>query len=146
MVNARESHGNSYGVFISPEGCGTLAGGKTPGYRAVTLRPGRALESTIACPIRFISPIRPIPSRHPGCEPLIRVEHSLKSPLSPTRHKPIIRLENKGIKPKSNRHKPKYFPRLVVVCTMAVTQRAGACRAVAPRRWVASHRYLLPLN
>jgi hypothetical protein len=42
-----------------------------------------------------------------GHEPLIRVDHTLISPLSPTCYRPIIRLENKGIKPKSNRHKPK---------------------------------------
>ena len=43
-------------------------------------------------------------SPHPN-QPLIKVDNS----LSPTNHKPIIRPENKGIKPKSNHHKPKKF-------------------------------------
>jgi len=60
MVNARNSHGNAYAVFISPEGWWTLAGGNTPDSRPTRLRPGRALES-ILHPIRPISPIRPIP-------------------------------------------------------------------------------------
>jgi hypothetical protein len=38
------------------------------------------------------------------CGPLIKVENSLKPPLSPTCYRPLIRPENKGIKPKSNRH------------------------------------------
>ena len=77
----------------------------------------------------LINPIRPIPLHYPptnlhpkstfayskstvnlGCEPLIKVENGLRPPLPPTRHKPIIRPENKGIKPKSNRHKPKILP------------------------------------
>jgi len=48
-----------------------------------------------------------------GCEELIRVENGLRAPLSPTCHRPIIWPENKGIKPKSNRHKPKNLSRLI---------------------------------
>ena len=61
MVNAKDSHGNAYGILISPKGWRTLAGGNTPGNDRETLRPGRALESILRCPIRPISPIRPIP-------------------------------------------------------------------------------------
>ncbi len=108
MVNARDSHGNAYGPFISPEGWRTLAGGNTPGNRPTTLRPGGALESIVGYPIRPISPICPIPLHHPqtnphpkstlanpkstvdlGCEPLIRVENGLRPPLSPTCYRPI---------------------------------------------------------
>src|ERR1700729_996920 len=49
-------------------------------------------------PIRPIRRIRPIPLYKPGCEPLIKVENG----LSPAFHKPIIRPENKGIKPITN--------------------------------------------
>jgi hypothetical protein len=113
MVNARNSHANAYGVFISLEGWRTLAGGNTPGNRRILLRPERLRESTLGYPIK---PISPIPSKSTlarlkstvdlGCEPLIKVEISLISPLSPTCYRPIIRPENKGIKSKSNRHKP----------------------------------------
>jgi hypothetical protein len=57
-------------------------------------------KSTRACPKSTVDL---------SCEPLIKVENSLRSSLSPTRHKPIIRPENKGIRPKSNRHRPKNF-------------------------------------
>ena len=121
MVNARKSHGHAYGLFINPEDWRILAGGNTPGNRPITLHPGRVLESAVDYPIRPISPIRPIPPHpkstltHPkptvdlGCEPLIRVENGLISLLSPTCYKPIIRPENIGIWPKSNRHRPKKF-------------------------------------
>jgi len=114
MVNARDSHGNAYGVFISPAGWWTLAGGNTPGNSPDMLRPGGALESSVIYPIRPISRIRPIPP-HPkstvelGHEPLIRVENGLRPPFSPACYRPLIRPENKGIKPKSSRHKPKFF-------------------------------------
>ncbi len=62
MVNAKDSHGNAYGILISPKGWRTLAGGNTPGNRPATLRPGGALESPAGYPIRPICPIRPIPS------------------------------------------------------------------------------------
>ena len=58
-------------------------------------------------PIRHIRPIAPHPKSIVGCEPLIKIENGLRPPLSPTSYKPIISPENKGIKPKSNRHKPK---------------------------------------
>jgi hypothetical protein len=119
MVNARDSHDNAYGVFISLEGWWTLAGGNTPGNRPATLRPGRMPESILSWPIRPIGPIRLIQFPHPqtnphpkstldlGCEGLIKVENGLRPPLSPTRYQLIIRPENKGIKPKSNRRNPK---------------------------------------
>ena len=113
MVNAGESHGNACGLFISPEGWWILAGGNDP----ATLHPGGVLESAAGYPIRPISRIRPIWSHYPHpkstfalkYEPLMRVENSLIPPLSPTSYRPIIRPKNKGIKPKSNRHKPKKF-------------------------------------
>jgi hypothetical protein len=101
MVNARDSHGNAYRVFISPEGWGTLAGGNTPGNRPTTLRPGGVLEITAGYPIRPIRPIRPILPHHPqtnphpkstvdlGCEGLIWVGNGLRPPLSPTSYRPI---------------------------------------------------------
>jgi hypothetical protein len=126
MFSAQKSHGNAYGVFISPEGWWTLAGGNTPGNRSATLRLGRALESILSCPIRPIGSIPLILFHYPpthfhtkstlanpkstvdlGCEPLIRGENDLRPPLSPTRYQLIIRPENKGIKPKSNRRNPK---------------------------------------
>jgi hypothetical protein len=91
MVKARGSHGNAYRVFISPAGWGTLAGGNTPGNRPSTLRPGKALESTINIrPICRIRPILPHPKStvELGHEPLIRVENGLRSPLSPTSYRP----------------------------------------------------------
>ena len=48
-------------------------------------------------------------------QPLIKVEHGLISPLSPTCYKPKIRPENKGIKPNTNRHKPKNYPSLSLI-------------------------------
>ncbi len=119
MLNARKSHGNASSVFISPEGCRILAGGNTPGNGPDMWRPEGAPESPIDYPIRPLSRIRPIP--HPkstvdlGHEPLMRVENGLRTPLSPTAYKPIIRPENKGIKPKSNRHKPKNCPSLPLI-------------------------------
>ncbi len=108
MVNARDSLGNAYGVLISPESWRTLAGGNGP----VMLRPGEALDSIAGCPIRPIRRIRPIlPLYLPLLTPnqlLIKVDYSLRPPLSQASHKPIIRPENKGIRPKSNRHKPNY--------------------------------------
>jgi hypothetical protein len=108
MVNARDSHGNAYGVFISPAGWWTLAGGNTPGYYPARLRPEGAPESTIGYPIRPISLIRPIP---PGqeCESLIQIENGLRLALSQTCYRPIIRPKNKEIKPNTNPHKPKKF-------------------------------------
>ncbi len=107
MVNARENYGNAYGVFISPEGWWTLAGGNTPGNRPAALRPEGARESITNCPIRPIRPIRPIPIPHPqthphpkstlthpkstvdlGYEPLIKVKNDLRPPLSPTCYRP----------------------------------------------------------
>ncbi len=95
----------------------------TPAWLSFSKQPSQtnwkiqgAPESTARYPIR---PIRPIPSHflpyipNPkstlGCERLIKGENGLRPPLSATRHKPIIRPENKGIKPKSNRHRPKNF-------------------------------------
>ncbi len=108
MFKARDGHGNAYGVFISPEGWWTLAGGNTPGNDSETLRPEGSPESTAGYrPIRPISPIRPIllphPQTHPhpkstlahpkstvdlGCEGLIRGKNGLRSPLSPTSYRP----------------------------------------------------------
>ena len=101
---------NRHGVFVSPAGCRMLAGGTTPCNRPVFSHPGGSLESVVGHPLRPISRIRPISSRPKSIvdlsgELLIRVDNS----LSPTHHKPIIRPENKGIKPKSNRHKAKNF-------------------------------------
>jgi hypothetical protein len=145
MVNARDSHGNAYCVFISLEGWWTLAGGNTPGNRSATLRLGRALESILSCPIRPIGSIRLIQFPHPqanphpkstldlSCEGLIKVENGLRPPLSPTRYQLIIRPENKGIKPKSNRHRPKIFKisgvSWCLVSMMATTQQGRVCRS-----------------
>jgi hypothetical protein len=62
----------------------------------------RSAKLICGSPIRPIGPIRPIPP-HPKSIPLIQVDTN----LSPTLYKPKIRPENKGIKPKSNRHRPK---------------------------------------
>ena len=105
MANARNSHGNSYGIFISPEGWRNLAGGNTPGNDLAMPHPERVPESTVGYPIRPISPIRPNPPCHPWYKPLIKVENG----LSQTSHRPIIRPENKGIQSISNRHRPKIF-------------------------------------
>jgi hypothetical protein len=101
MVNASDSHGHAYGVFISPEGWRTLAGGNTPGANPIFLHPGGVPENTLGRPIRPIPPLHPPTTSNP------------KSALSPTCHRPIIWPENKGIKPKSNRHKPKNLSRLI---------------------------------
>ncbi len=124
MFSARNSHGHRHDNLLpsaSPEGWWILAGGNTPGNRPTTLYPGGGLESaTTYRPTRPISPVDPI--LH---EPLIRVENGLKPTLLRTSYRPIIRPENKGIKPKSSRHRPKNFI------------ARGACRAVASRRRVA---------
>jgi hypothetical protein len=101
MVNARDSHGNAYGGFLSLEGWRILAGDNIPGNSPVALHPERVLESTVGYPIGPIRRIRPI-SPHPkstlphpkstvdlGCELLIRVENGLISPLPPTSYRPI---------------------------------------------------------
>ena len=100
MVNARNSDGNANGAFFSLEGWRILAGDNIPGNRPFALRPERSPESIARHPIRLIRPIRPIPF----CRPI-----SAENSLSLTRHKPIIRPENKGIKPITNRHKYKFF-------------------------------------
>src|ERR1700744_4190248 len=112
MVNASDSHGNAYGVFISPEGWRTLAGGNTPGDRPVFLHPGGVPENPLRSQTTSNSKsalAHPKSTVDLGCEPLIKVENGLISTPPQTSYKPIIRPENKGIKPKSNRHKPKKF-------------------------------------
>ncbi len=105
MLDAQKSQGDAHGKVSPPllslKGWWALAGGNTPGNRPVALRPEGALENTLGCPIRRISPIRPILFHHPpassypkstvdlGCEPLIKVENGLRSPLSPTCYRPI---------------------------------------------------------
>jgi hypothetical protein len=105
MVNARQSYGSTRGKILpplaSPTGWWTLAGGNTPGYRPLALRPERSPERTAGHPIRPICPIRPIPLHHPqtnphpkstvdlGCEGSIKVENGLRSPLLPTGYRPI---------------------------------------------------------
>src|SRR5580698_2336479 len=87
-----ESTVNRLGVFISPAGWRTLAGGNTPGICSISLHPGGVPESADGYLIRPISPIRPIPP-HPkstlahskstvdlGHEPLIKVENGLRPP------------------------------------------------------------------
>jgi hypothetical protein len=125
MIKARHIHGNGQGemspTFISPEGWRILAGDNIPGNRLAAWRPGGSPESIVGYLIRPINRIHSIPS-HPKStlarpkstvdlvrQPLIKVENSLISPLSPTHYRPIIRPENKGIKAKSNRHGPKKF-------------------------------------
>ena len=133
VTKANKSHGHASGMFISPEGWRTLAGGNTPGNRPITLHPEGVPESTVGYPTSPISLTPPIPP-HPkstftnpkstidlGYKPLIRVENRLVSYPSPACHKPIIRPENKGIKPKSNRHKPKEYP------SRPLIQRENAC-------------------
>ncbi len=95
-----------HGILISPAGWRTLAGGNTPDNFPFALRPGGSPESTVVYrPIRPIRRIRPILRRDPRCKPLIKI----KNGLSPIFYKPKIRPENKGIKPITNRHKPKNF-------------------------------------
>ncbi len=61
-------------------------------------------------PIRPIRPIRPIPhTTHQTLLPLKQPFFKVENDLSLAFHKPKIRPENKGIKPKSNRHKPNFF-------------------------------------
>ena len=105
MVKAKDSHGNACGAFISPAGWRTLAGGSTPGDVLGTLHPGGVPESTFSWPIRPIGRIGSIPPGHPRCIPLIKVVTT----LSPSGYQPIIRPENKGIKPNASRRKPKKF-------------------------------------
>ncbi len=81
--------------------------GNTSHNPAANSEAARSAKLICGYPIRLIGPICPIPHRRPGCELLIKVENSLRTPLSSACHKPIIRPENKGIKPKSNCHKPK---------------------------------------
>jgi hypothetical protein len=69
-----------------------------------------------------------------GHEPLIRVENRLVSHPSPTCHKPIIRPENKGIRPKSNRHKPKIF---VVGRHAVASDPATALTGISPELTIA---------
>jgi hypothetical protein len=64
MVNAGNSHGNAYGLFINPEGWRTLAGGNTPGICSIFLHPGGVPEGAHRCPISPIRAIHPIRS-HP---------------------------------------------------------------------------------
>jgi hypothetical protein len=80
----------------------------------------RSAKFICGCPIRPISPIRPIPPHAKSTidserEPLIKVDSNLPPPLSPTCYRPIIRPENKGIKPITNRHKPKKFLTLPLI-------------------------------
>ena len=125
MVNARNSHGNACGLFISLEGWRILAGGSTPGAHLVSLHPSGVLESTVGYLIRLISPIRHIPPLHPRSKPLIKVATS----LSPTFHKPIIRPKNKGIKPNTNCHKPKKIisKALHPICVNSRNSRKKLC-------------------
>jgi hypothetical protein len=51
-----------------------------------------------------------------GCEGLIKVENGLVQTSPPTCHRPKIRPENKGIKPITNRHKPKNF--IISLCAL----------------------------
>ena len=132
MVNARNSHGNAYGVFISPEGWRILAGDNTPGICSISLHPGGVPESTAGYFISPIRRIRPIPSHlesilaHPkstvdsGFERLIEVENGLRQ----ASYKPIIRPKNKAIKPNTNRHRPKNF--LPVAAMVAASKDCGA--------------------
>src|ERR1700761_9254538 len=49
-----------------------------------------------------------------GLGRLIRVENGLGLPLSSTCYQPVIRPENKGIKPNTSRYRPKNVPRLLL--------------------------------
>ena len=120
MVNARNSYGNGRGVMSSreltdnPNGVQSFSPG-LPRQAAATLggtsqnptadsEAARSAKFICGYPIRPIRRIRPIPPSHLGREPLIKVKNGLKPPLSLTCHRPKIKPENKGIKPKSNRH------------------------------------------
>ena len=105
MVNARNNHGSALRRIHPPVATGRM----TLAWLSFSKLPGRTKrkiqglsESTVGYPI---SPIRPIPPHHLIYEPLIKVATS----LSPTRYQPIIRPENRGIKPITNRHRPKIF-------------------------------------
>jgi hypothetical protein len=108
MVNVRDARGNTYGAFISPAGWRILAEGSAPGNLPFALRPEGASVSTVSCPIRPISRIRPIlpnpkstfPHRKStvdlGYEPLIRVKNGLRSTPSRTDYRPISGPKIKG--------------------------------------------------
>jgi hypothetical protein len=151
MVNARSSHGNAHGLFISLEGWRTLAGGNTPGHLLFVLRPERSPECILGYPIRPTHRIRPIPSRPKstfahskstfdlGRELLIKVENYLISPLPPTSYKPLIKPQNMGIEPKSNLYRPKRFvPPLIKSKKISSTPDASILNPAKP--------YYTPLN
>jgi len=59
----------------------------------------------------FVLPPYPKSTVDLGCKGLIKVENDLVQTCPQTDHKLKIRAENKGIKPKSNRHQPKNLSR-----------------------------------
>jgi hypothetical protein len=122
MVNARDSHGSQHGKILpqalieNPGGVREISPGSSaqrdhPGYRhcLIKLDPEGVARAQTRARLTFallsLSALLSHPKSTLGslCGWLIRVENS----LSPTCYRPIIRPENKGIKPFTNRHKPK---------------------------------------
>ena len=131
----------SFSPGLPREAAATLGG--TSQNSTADCEAARSAKSICLCPIRPISHIRLIPLPKStvdlGCGPLIKVENGLKPPLSPTSYRPIIRPENKGIKRKSNRHRPKNFT--ISLCVWWPSARTGRAdrqnrqrRSSTPRR------------
>ncbi len=99
--------------------CGSIGGMSSPGREET----GEREQKT---DLKVFHPNPKPTSTHPkstvdlGYKGLIRVESSLTSHPAPTCYRPIIRPENRGIRPKSNRHKPKTIS--PVADRVAVTQ------------------------
>ena len=124
LLGVRESYSLAKPLIKNPNGvqsfspglprvaAATLGGtSKIPTANCKAARSAKLISGHPIRPIRRIRPILPRPKStiDLGCEPSIKVDYSLGSPLSPALYKPIIRPENKEIKPKSNPYKPKKF-------------------------------------
>ena len=98
-------------------GEGELYGNHLPAHQKFLSTLGTHMLAVIQSPNPQSTLAHPKSIVDSGSEPLIRVENSLVSHRSQACYKPIIRPENKGIKPKSNRHRPK-----IVAGILAMTQ------------------------
>ncbi len=107
----------SFSPGLSREAAATLGG--TSQNPTADSEAARSAKFICGNPIRPIRRIRPIPP-HPKST-LIKVENG----LSPTCHRPKIRPENKGIKPNTNRHRPKNCPSLPLIQGKMPAMRFG---------------------
>ena len=82
MINARHSHGNAYGVFISPEGTRTITGGNTPGNDRITLRPEGRQNTSNSCALTSSRLKSSVTSRYFPAKPLIE-NHNVVPSFSP---------------------------------------------------------------